>query len=47
MNPSPSSQPVQESIAQPSLLRRIEIWLGRLAMLNITVFAAIVLNSSH
>jgi hypothetical protein len=48
MQPFSSSQSVQEPSAQPlSLLKRIEIWIGRLAMLNITAFAAILLNSSH
>jgi hypothetical protein len=48
MQPLSSSQSVQEPSVQPlSPLKRIEIWVGRLAMLNITAFAAILLNGSH
>jgi hypothetical protein len=48
MQPLSASRSVQEPTAQPlSLLKQIEIWIGRLAMLNITAFAAILLNSSH
>jgi hypothetical protein len=48
MQPLSSSQSVQEPSAQPlSLLKRIEIWSGRLAMLNITAFAAMLLSGSH
>lgn len=44
----PSSELDQEPVVRPlSLLKRIEIWSGRFAMLNMTAFAAIMFNISR
>jgi hypothetical protein len=43
-----SPELAQEPAVQPlSLLKRIEIWSGRFAMLNMTAFAAIMFNISR